>query len=65
VLDVFTIEPLPTDHPFWTTPGIVVLPHVGGLHPTRDAVVAGLWVDNVRRFLTGQSLLQTVDRARG
>jgi phosphoglycerate dehydrogenase-like enzyme len=65
VLDVFTLEPLPTDHPFWTTPGIVVLPHVGGLHPTRDTLVAGLWVDNVRRFLNGQPLLQIVDRARG
>ena len=33
VLDVFRQEPLPTDHPFWTTDGIVVLPHIGGLHP--------------------------------
>jgi len=65
VLDVFTTEPLPPEHPFWTTPGIVVLPHVGGLHPTRDTIVASLWVDNLRRFLAGQPLLQVVDRARG
>ena len=26
VLDVFTTEPLPAEHAFWTTPGIVVLP---------------------------------------
>ena len=65
VLDVFTTEPLPSDHAFWTTPGIVVLPHVGGLHPTRDTIVAGLWVENLRRFLGGQPLLQVVDRARG
>jgi phosphoglycerate dehydrogenase-like enzyme len=30
VLDVFRTEPLPDDHPFWTTPGIIVLPHFGG-----------------------------------
>ncbi len=65
VLDVFTTEPLPSDHPFWTTPGIVVLPHVGGLHPTRDTIVADLWVENLRRFVEGQPLLQVVDRARG
>jgi len=65
VLDVFTTEPLPVEHPFWTTPGIVVLPHVGGLHPERDGLVATLWVENLRRFLDGQPLLQVVDRARG
>jgi phosphoglycerate dehydrogenase-like enzyme len=42
-----------------------VLPHVGGLHPRRDAIVAGLWVDNLARFLSGRPLLQVVDRARG
>jgi phosphoglycerate dehydrogenase-like enzyme len=65
VLDVFTTEPLPSEHPFWSTPGIVVLPHVGGLHPTRDAIVADLWVENLRRFVAGQPLLEVVDRARG
>ena len=65
VLDVFTTEPLPSAHAFWTTPGIVVLPHVGGLHPERDAFVATLWVENLRRFLDGRSLLQIVDRDRG
>jgi glyoxylate/hydroxypyruvate reductase len=65
VLDVFKTEPLPAEHPFWTTPGIIVLPHVGGLHPERDALVADLWVENLRRFLTDRPLLQLVDRARG
>jgi glyoxylate/hydroxypyruvate reductase len=65
VLDVFTTEPLPVEHAFWTTPGIVVLPHVGGLHPERDALVAELWVENLRRFLDRQPLLQVVDRVRG
>jgi phosphoglycerate dehydrogenase-like enzyme len=65
VLDVFTTEPLPAEHPFWTTPGIIVLPHVGGLHPRRDALVAELWRENLARFLAGRPLLQVVDRARG
>jgi phosphoglycerate dehydrogenase-like enzyme len=65
VLDVFTTEPLPAEHPFWTTEGILVLPHIGGLHPGRDHIVAGLFVDNLERFLGGQPLRETVDRARG
>jgi glyoxylate/hydroxypyruvate reductase len=65
VLDVFRTEPLPEEHTFWTTPRIVVLPHVGGLHPERDGLVADLWVENLRRFLADRPLLQLVDRARG
>jgi glyoxylate/hydroxypyruvate reductase A len=65
VLDVFRVEPLPQDHAFWTTEGIVVLPHVGGLHPERDVFVAELFVDNLRRFVGGRPLVQVVDRARG
>ena len=65
VLDVFRKEPLPADHPFWTTDGIVVFPHVGGLHPTRDDIVAELFVDNLKRFAAGQPLREVVDRARG
>jgi phosphoglycerate dehydrogenase-like enzyme len=65
VLDVFRKEPLPPEHPFWTTDGIVVLPHVGGLHPTRDRFVAELFVDNLKRFAAGQPLREVVDRARG
>jgi phosphoglycerate dehydrogenase-like enzyme len=65
VLDVFRQEPLPTDHPFWTTAGIIVLPHIGGPHPQRDRIVARLFVDNLARFLDGKPLREVVDRAAG
>jgi phosphoglycerate dehydrogenase-like enzyme len=65
VLDVFREEPLPPAHPFWTAPNCVVLPHIGGLHPTRDAEVARLLAENARRFLEGLPLAEAVDRARG
>ena len=65
VLDVFTVEPLAPEHPFWTTEGITVLPHIGGLHPQRDALVAELFVENLRRFVEGLPLLRVVDHARG
>jgi phosphoglycerate dehydrogenase-like enzyme len=65
VLDVYHQEPLPRESPFWTTEGIIVFPHVGGLHPQRDDLVAELWVDNLRRFAAGEPLREVVDRARG
>jgi hypothetical protein len=58
-------EPLPAEHPFWSTAGITVLPHIGGLHPGRDHSVAALFADNLERFLAGRPLRETVDRARG
>lgn len=65
ILDVFRQEPLPVEHPFWTTPGIVVLPHIGGGHPQRDKAVAKLFVENLTRFLDGGPLKEVVDRGAG
>ncbi len=65
MLDVFRQEPLPADHPFWTTEGIIVLPHIGGPHPQRDRIVARLFVDNLGRFLDGKPLREVVDRKAG
>lgn len=65
VLDVFRVEPLPADHPFWSAKNIMVLPHVGGVHPRRDKFVSALFVENARRFADGRPLQALVDRARG
>ena len=65
ILDVFRQEPLPKDDPFWGTENILVLPHIGGLHPARDSMVAALLVENLRRFLDGAPLKEVVDRQAG
>ncbi len=65
MLDVYRQEPLPAEHPFWGTEGIIVLPHIGGPHPQRDSFVARLLVDNLRRFLDGKPLKEIVDREAG
>lgn len=65
VLDVYRTEPLPADHPFWGTQGITVMPHVGGLAAGRDEIVAGIFADNVRRYLNDEPLNALVERARG
>ncbi|MBS7812868.1 D-2-hydroxyacid dehydrogenase [Roseococcus pinisoli] len=65
LLDVFRQEPLPVSDPFWTTKGIKVIPHVGGMHAERDKAVAKLFVENLGRFLDGRPMLAVVDRAAG
>lgn len=63
VLDVFATEPLPPQHPFWTTPGITVTPHISG--PSVPAEVAQFFADNYRRYESGLPLIGRVDRQRG
>ncbi len=65
ILDVYRTEPLPSTHPFWTTEGITVLPHIGGFSRDRDDIVAAAFIENVRRHLAGQPLAELVDRGRG
>ncbi len=64
-LDVFAQEPLPEGHPFWSLPNVLLTPHV-------SAVTRGFWAreirlieENVRRYLAGEPLLNTVDKSAG
>ncbi|TWT03069.1 glyoxylate/hydroxypyruvate reductase A [Reyranella sp. CPCC 100927] len=63
VLDVFHVEPLPGDHPFWAHPKIKVTPHIAG--PTNPRTAAESVADNVRRLRAGRPLLNQIDRAAG
>jgi glyoxylate/hydroxypyruvate reductase A len=62
-LDVFAQEPLDPAHPFWSYPQLHITPHVASLSDPRHSVATV--VDNVRRALDGQPLLNAVDRLSG
>lgn len=63
LLDVFGIEPLPTDHPFWTHPLLRLTPHVASLsEPVQSATQV---VENIRRAMRGDALLNAIDRSVG
>jgi phosphoglycerate dehydrogenase-like enzyme len=62
VLDVVSEEPLPPGHPLWDAPNVTITPHVSGATSRfRDDLV----IENVRRYLAGESLLNPVDPQRG
>lgn len=62
-LDVFRVEPLPQDHPFWTHPRVTVTPHIAA--DTRAPSASRVIAENIRRGEAGEALLNRVDRARG
>lgn len=64
-LDAFAVEPLPPEHPLWTTPGVTITPHDSHSSPLIGDNIVALFCENLRRYLTGKPLANLVDRARG
>lgn len=62
-LDVFSQEPLPIDHPFWSHPGITLTPHVAAAS-LREETIAQI-ASKIRDFLDGKPLTGLVIRERG
>lgn len=63
VIDVTEPEPLPSGHPFWSDPRIILTPHIGCI--TRIEAFIDNIADNVRRHCEGKALQGVVDLRRG
>jgi phosphoglycerate dehydrogenase-like enzyme len=64
-LDVFTVEPLPAEHPLWDAPNVTITAHMSGdVIGWRDTLAAQ-YAANVRRWLAGEPLLNVVDKKLG
>lgn len=63
VLDVFGVEPLPADHPFWRHAKVTITPHVAAV--TDPANSAALIAANIRRFRAGGPVVGLVAREAG
>jgi phosphoglycerate dehydrogenase-like enzyme len=61
-LDVFEIEPLPSDHGLWTAPNVLITPHTAGFGPYLDTRRLNILLDNCRRFAAGEPLRNVVDK---
>ena len=65
LLDVTNPEPLPPEHPLWRMPNVLLTSHYGGLRPDSHAARERLLVENTRRYLAGEALLNLVDLNEG
>lgn len=64
-LDVFAAEPLPSESPLWALPNALLTPHVSGVSHLFWRRQVDLIVENLRRYLAGAPLLNTVDKQAG
>ena len=62
-LDVFSPEPLPGDHPYWSHPRVIMTPHAASI--TIPASAAPQVVENLHRARAGRPLINLVDFAAG
>ena len=63
VLDVFEKEPLPEDHPFWTTPNLYMTFHTSAISYPED--ITKLFIDNYHLYLEGKPLKYVVNFEKG
>lgn len=66
-LDVFSVEPLPTDSPLWAMKNVIVTPRIGGMSDAYARQAAPLLIENLRHFRTGdvvsmRNIVQRPDR---
>ena len=62
-LDVFEIEPLPADSPFWSNQRVVITPH-NAAESTPESIVA-YFLDHASRMDNGEAMQNVVDRDAG
>jgi phosphoglycerate dehydrogenase-like enzyme len=64
-LDVFEREPLDPSSPLWTLPNVIITPHTSGFRPDHWDAATDLFSENLRRFESGEPLLNMVDKHAG
>ena len=66
-LDVFEQEPLSPDHPLWQMDNVIITPHMAGMstYLYQEERRVDVLVENVKRFLAGEALMNEVDKVRG
>jgi phosphoglycerate dehydrogenase-like enzyme len=61
-LDVFAVEPLPTESPLWAMDNVIVTSHSSGESRRAEERTHALFLDNLRRWAAGQPLVNEVVR---
>ena len=62
-LDVVTPEPLPDESPLWDMPNVIITPHVAGASDEGHHRADEIFLENIRRFAAGETLMNVVNIA--
>jgi phosphoglycerate dehydrogenase-like enzyme len=60
-LDVFPDEPLSIENPLWQMPNVIITPHVAGFSSEYSQRANKMFIENLKRYLGGEELLNQVD----
>jgi phosphoglycerate dehydrogenase-like enzyme len=64
-LDVFEQEPLPPESPLWELENLIITTHCAGASQRRPQRTFEFFRENLRRYISGEPLLNMVDKRRG
>jgi len=64
-LDVFEEEPLPFSSELWDMENVIITPHVAGSTPHYWARVCDIFCENLKRYTSGQPLINVIDKKAG
>ena len=63
VLDVFVVEPVPTESPLWDAPNLLITGHIAAI--SHSDLIAPIFLENYKRFVSGQSLQSVINFDNG
>ncbi|MEE8046022.1 MAG: D-2-hydroxyacid dehydrogenase [Dehalococcoidia bacterium] len=63
-LDTTIVEPLPADNELWDLPNVIITPHIAGNSEQEllDKRTVDIFAENIRRYVSGQPLINIVDK---
>jgi phosphoglycerate dehydrogenase-like enzyme len=64
-LDTVTPEPLPDGHWLYSHPRVLLSPHISYLWPHSKETLFSYFMENLRRFVRGEDLINVIDPAAG
>ena len=65
VLDAFATQPLPQGSDLWTLDNVIITPRIAGITSEKWPAVLPVFKENLRRFVNGEPLNNTVDKELG
>ncbi len=64
-LDTYVREPLPPESPLWELPNAILTPHIASRIDDYVFKAAGIFCENLERYISGRRLKNLVDKKHG